>query len=247
MPRTARQRSKTGIYHVMVRGIDKRNIFLAPEDYEKFLDSINKAKEKSEFTLLAYCLMTNHVHLLIKEGNEEIGDSIRRINVSYAQYHNRKHGRTGHLFQNRFQSEVVNDDNYLMVVVRYIHKNPIKAGIVANMLDYKWSSFKNYIAEEEESIIDKDICMGCFSNRNNFINFHNQDNDDKCLDYTVNKIYTDEQLRKVIEEIIEIKKLPMMKIDIRDKFIRRIKEDTGASIRQLERVLGIGRNIIQKS
>lgn len=74
--------------------------------------------------------MQNHVHLLIKEGKEEIGDSIRRITVGYAQYHNRNHVRTGHLFQNRYKSEPVDDDRYLLVVLRYIHQNPLKAGIV---------------------------------------------------------------------------------------------------------------------
>ena len=239
MPRVAREKSVTGIYHIMVRGIDKRNIFLSDSDYYKFLECIEKAKGKSEFLLLAYCLMTNHVHLLIKEGNEEIGDTVRRINVAYAQYHNKKHGRTGHLFQNRYKSEAVNDDNYLLVVMRYIHQNPIKAGIGKNIEDYKWSSYKRCLMDQK-SIVDREISLGYYSSIGEFIKFNNEINDDQCLDYKVKKIYTDYELKIVIEDIIEIRKLPTMEIKLRNQVLRRIKNKTGASIRQLERVLAIG-------
>ncbi len=112
MPRYAREKSQTGIYHIMLRGIDKREIFITQNDYNKFLHYVELAKEKSEFSLLVYCLMTNHVHMLIREGKEEIGNSVRRIATGYAQHHNRVHGRTGHLFQNRYKSEPVNDEKY---------------------------------------------------------------------------------------------------------------------------------------
>ncbi|AOY78083.1 transposase [Clostridium formicaceticum] len=87
MVRIAREKSQTGIYHIMLRGIDKRNIFINNSDYEKFIEHTTKAKEKAEFTVYGYCLMTNHVHMLLKTESEEIGDVIRRITVGYAQYH----------------------------------------------------------------------------------------------------------------------------------------------------------------
>lgn len=246
MPRNAREKSETGIYHVMMRGIDKRNIFVEEDDYKKFLHYIEKAKEKSDFFLFAYCLMTNHIHLLIKEGKEDIGDSIRRISVGYAQYHNRKNGRVGHLFQNRYQSEVVNDDNYLLVVLRYIHQNPLKVGMVKAIGDYKWSSYSDYL-NSQRAIVDRDIVMGYFINAEKFIEFHNQHSTECCLDYQEKKRYTDDKLRKTIKCIVDIEKLHIMENKERDNIIKRIKKETGASIRQLERVLGIGRNIIQKA
>ncbi|SHK30443.1 transposase, partial [Paramaledivibacter caminithermalis] len=103
MARKRRERSKTGIYHIMLRGIDGRNMFIDNEDREKFIEALFNAKEKGQFLLYGYCLMDNHVHLLIKEG-EEVGASIKRMTVSYVQWHNNKYGRTGHLFQNRFKS-----------------------------------------------------------------------------------------------------------------------------------------------
>ena len=194
MARNPREKSKTGIYHVMMRGIDKRNIFLLEADYEKFLYYIEKAKKKSDFSLLAYCFMTNHVHLLIKEGLEEIGDTIKRISVGYAQYHNRRYGRTGHLFQNRYQSEVVNDDKYLLVVLLYIHQNPLKAKIVNTIYDYKWSSYTDYI-HHKSSLVDTDIVMNYFRGTEDFINFHNQKNSDHCLEFQEKKRYSDDELR----------------------------------------------------
>jgi len=129
MPRQARKKSATGIYHIMLRGIDGRNIFLDDEDRSKFIEKLLSAKQNANFKLYGYCLMDNHVHLLIEE-NEEIGTSVKRITVGYVQWHNNKYGRTGHLFQNRYNSEVVETESYLVTVLRYIHQNPVKANIV---------------------------------------------------------------------------------------------------------------------
>ena len=230
----------------MLRGIDKRDLFLTENDYKKYLHYVESAKEKSEISLLAYCLMTNHVHMLLKEGNEEVGDSIRRIAVGYAQYHNRTHGRTGHLFQNRYQSEPVNDDSYLLVVSRYIHQNPLKAGLVKNTKDYQWSSYNQYLSDAK-TIIDKGFLIKYFANLEGLIEFNNQLNSDQCLELNEKIRYTDEDLKKIISEIIEIEKIPALDSKVRDDVLKRIKNETGASIRQLERVLRIGRNIIQKA
>ncbi|MBS4024265.1 MAG: transposase [Clostridia bacterium] len=107
----------------MLRGIDKRDLFLNDSDYQKVIDYIQRAKEKIEFTVYAYCLLTNHTHLLLKKqtASLEIGDIVKRITVGHAQYHNVKNGRTGHLFQNRFKSEAVESDTYFLTVLRYIH------------------------------------------------------------------------------------------------------------------------------
>ena len=124
----------------MVRGINQQNIFVEDNDYLKYIDTLREYKKEIAFELYAYCLMGNHLHLLIKEGNEEIGNTMRRIGVSYAYWYNRQYDRSGHLFQGRFKSEPVEDDTYFLTVLRYIHQNPVKAGLVNNTEDYKWSS-----------------------------------------------------------------------------------------------------------
>lgn len=247
MPRQRREKSSTGIYHIMMRGMDKREIFIDDEDRGIFLYYLSKAKQKSGFGIYGYCLMNNHVHILIKQGNEEIGTSIKRITVGYVQFHNDKYLRTGHLFQNRYKSEKVEDDQYLLTVLRYIHQNPLKAGIVQDISCYKWSSYKCYIQDESEKIVDVDIIKKYFKDLNGFIEFMNMSNTDECLEYKVKTKYTDEQLREEISKKYKIELIEKMQKEERDNVIRKIKRSTGVSNRQLSKVLNIGRGIIERA
>lgn len=153
MPRQPRQTSGTEIYHVMMRGINRQNIFEDQEDYVRFLTFMQQMLEPLDdlgnrqpplCTFYAYCLMSNHVHLLIKTHHEHIGATIKHLAVVYAMYFNHKYSRAGHLFQDRFKSEPVNDMAYFTTLLRYIHQNPLKAGIVQNVSDYAWSSWGEY-------------------------------------------------------------------------------------------------------
>ena len=248
MARLPRKRSSTGIYHVMLRGIDKRNIFLHDDDKEKFSDYLFRAKELGVFELYGYCLMDNHVHLLIKEG-EELGKSIKRVTVGYVYWHNEKYQRTGHLFQNRYKSEVVESDSYLVIVARYIHQNPVKAKIVKNPRGYKWSSYKDYLCSYNGAgtNTDTEFIKGYFKTKRSFETFMNEPNSDECLGYEEGKNYTDEKLINIITNEAgpgTIGGLPRKK---RDEIIYKVYESTGASIRQLSNAMGIGRGIVQRA
>lgn len=248
MPRMAREKSHTGIYHVMLRGIDERDLFLKDSDYQKFVDYIQKARDKSVFTVYAYCLMTNHIHILIKTQTEtqDIGDIVRRITVGYAQYHNMQNGRTGHLFQNRFRSEVIDSDEYFLAVLRYIHQNPLNAGMVKNLEDYKWSSYNAYFDTEIE-VVETTFALGFFRDNKNFETFMKQKNNDQCLEYNPKVRYTDEDLKEFVSSFVDINTLNELDIGSRDEVLANIKEVTTSSNRQLSRVLSIGRGIIEKA
>lgn len=142
MPRSARKKSESQIYHVMLRGINRQVIFQDDEDCEKYLQCLEACKACSGFTLHAYCLMGNHVHLLLEEGKEPLELIFKRIGVRYVYWYNWKYKRTGHLFQDRFKSEPVDDDSYFLMVLRYIYQNPVKAGLCKKPEDYPWSSCK---------------------------------------------------------------------------------------------------------
>ena len=249
MPRTAREKSKTGIYHIMMRGIDKRHIFLQNQDYQQFFLQLQRAKAKSGAQVLAYCLMKNHVHLLLKEGSEEIGNTIRRINVGYALYHNFNHERVGHLFQNRFKSEPVNDERYLYTVFRYIHQNPLKAELVANIEDYPWSSYKEYLWKKPK-YIDADPLLNPlwerFSNESEYRLFHQESVDEQCMDYMENGRITDKELEMYFEDNMQNKDLSTLSKKERNDIIKRMRDETGASIRQMEKILGLGKSAIHK-
>jgi len=137
-----RQFSKTGIYHVMLRGINKQLIFEEQEDYLRFLSCLSEVKKISGFKLFAYCLMGNHLHLLIKEEGEPLAQIFKRIGARYVFWFNWKYDRSGHLFQDRFRSEPVESDDYFLMVLAYIYQNPVKAGLCRRPEDYEWCSRK---------------------------------------------------------------------------------------------------------
>ena len=130
MPRVQRVKGEFSTYHVVQRGNEKKKIFRDDEDKAKFLETLAKAREKYNFLLYAYCLMDNHIHLLVNDNGNDISKLMKSINVSYVSYFNRAYQRCGHLFQDRFKSELVKDDRYLLEVSRYIHNNPVKAKMV---------------------------------------------------------------------------------------------------------------------
>lgn len=118
MPRTARRKSSTGIYHVLVRGVNQQRIFEDEADYAAYLLTLGRVKRENPFVLYAYCLMSNHVHLLLGEEAVPLSRIMQRIGVSYAYRFNQRHDRSGHLFQDRFKSEPVEDDGYFVTVSR---------------------------------------------------------------------------------------------------------------------------------
>ncbi len=141
MARVGRKKSKSGIYHIMIRGINRQNIFEDDEDRKRFIERIKYYKDISEYRVYGYCLMDNHIHLLIKEEKDNISNAIKRISSSYVHWYNNKYEIWGYLFGERYKSEVVENDKYFLIVLRYIHQNPIKAGKARNIEEYKWSSY----------------------------------------------------------------------------------------------------------
>jgi REP element-mobilizing transposase RayT len=153
MPRKEREISRTGIYHTALRGVNQQRIFEQAEDYIQFLDCLQKVKEQSGFTLYAYCLMGNHVHLLLCVGIEPLAMIFRRLGVRYVAWFNKKYKRRGHLFQDRFCSMPVETDEYLLQSLVYIYQNPVKAGISAVPSEYEWSSRR--LLGKDESLVDE--------------------------------------------------------------------------------------------
>lgn len=125
MPRKARLKSKESIFHVMCRSISEVELFKTDEDKLRYIGLIKKYQKIYEFKIYGYCLMSNHVHLLIDVNGADISSIMHSINFSYAQYFNKTHKRHGHLFQDRFKSKIITDDRYLFTVSAYIHNNPV--------------------------------------------------------------------------------------------------------------------------
>ena len=146
MARQARKTANSDTYHVMCRGVSRHSIFEDAADYRCYRELLETQANGGPLILFAWCLMDNHVHLVAKATLPELSFAMKSINCSYAQYYNKRHERVGHLFQGRFKSEPIETDESLLQVIRYVHRNPLEAGITQT-LDYRWSSFKEYFGQ----------------------------------------------------------------------------------------------------
>ena len=242
MPRTARKRSESGYYHVLIRGIGKQNIFEDDDDRQRFVDTLKRYKQELKFEIHAYCLMGNHVHLLIKDVEDKLDLILKKIEGSYAYYFNWKYERSGHLFQDRFKSEAIEDDGYYLAVLRYIHQNPKKAG-----LPLKWSSYSEYISAS--GITDTGFALELLGGKEKFVEFMNENDETNCLEIVDSKRLTDEKAIDIIRKKHKIKKVQAigdLSADKRNQLLHKLKED-GLSVRQIERLTGINRGVVLKA
>ena len=247
MPRKARKQSESGIYHVMLRGIDRQLIFEDSEDYFRFLDIVQECRDLCEFKLYAYCLMGNHVHLLLKIQSDGLETIFKRIGGRYVYYYNVKYQRIGHLFQDRFKSEPVDDDAYFLTVLRYIHQNPVKAKLCSRVEEYPFSSFAEYL--HEGTLVDTEFALRMID-RSEFVKFNNTPNSDACLELLSpsRRAVTDAQAQSIIEKISHCKTITEFQgLDQKKKerFIKKIY-DKGVSVRQLSRLTGTTKGMVEK-
>ena len=165
MARKARLEIEGGLYHVITRGNDRRDIFHSADDHSKFLSLLAKQKERAKFYLYAYCLMTNHVHLLIERQSETLGSTMQRLLTGYSQYYNRRYKHVGHVFQGRYKPILCQSQTYLTKLVRYIHLNPVRARMVESPEQYPYSSHRAYLGTEPSGITDVDPVLRHFGKK----------------------------------------------------------------------------------
>lgn len=251
MARTARKKSKSGIYHVMLRGINRQTIFEDEEDKLKFIDTLRHYKQEYEYNIFAYCLMDNHVHFVIKEGKEPLERLMKRIGVSYVYWYNWKYKRSGHLFQDRYKSEAIEDDSYLLEVVRYIHQNPLKANVTATLGEYCWSSYADYICQQS-NIVDTSFILAMFSPNNEkalemFVEYMQRESGKSFSLKGTNRL-TDEEAKEIINKTVEALAIgEFTEKEKRDDFLRSLKAIEGLSIRQIARITGFNFNVVAKA
>jgi REP element-mobilizing transposase RayT len=247
MPRQTRKKSSTGIYHIVLRGINQQIIFEDEEDNTKFIETLKTYKTISGYKIFAYCLMSNHFHLLMKEGKDDIALALKRITVSYVYWYNWKYSRRGHLFQDRFKSEPVENYKYLLTVLRYIHQNPIKAGICKELDEYEFSSYNCYLKEDSD-FVDTDYIFSMIS-KEAFINCSNEKHNDECLEFDEypNRL-SDADAKEIIQKVTGCKnssEFQALENIQRDEYIKGLRTN-GLSIRQICRLTGISFAIVRK-
>jgi len=156
MARKTRIVWELGLYHVTTRGNNKKQVFIEEADFRKYLAMLKDCKDRFKFLLYAYTLMPNHPHPIIETTKYgSISKIMKYLNHRYAVWHNAKYGQSGHLWQGRFHSNIIDKDSYLLKVIRYIELNPVRGKLVTNPKDYKWSSYRFHALNEESLILDK--------------------------------------------------------------------------------------------
>ncbi len=165
MARPLRIEYEGAYYHITARGNEKRKIYFTKSDYEKFKGYLAEAKKKYGIIIHSYVLMSNHYHLIIQTPEANLSKAMHYINGSYTTYTNIKRNRSGHLFQGRYKAILIDRDNYLLELSRYLHLNPVRAGMINRPEEYPYSSYKTYISGSKEDILSEDVILRMLSNK----------------------------------------------------------------------------------
>lgn len=233
MARKPRIEYKGCLFHVMAKGNNGEFVLANEEDKQMYLELIKKYKERYSFKLYAYCIMDNHVHMLIEQEDTPLSKIMQGIQQSYTQRYNKKYKRTGHVFQQRYKAEICNKDEYLLQLIRYIHNNPAKAGIKEG-LNYRWSSHKEYIANSKSELIDIDYILRLFSDNKKravsiykeFMDIEVRDYEDDIDEYLLKEVQYGNvemdcektvEVDEIIKKICEIEKVEIHEITKRSK------------------------------
>jgi REP element-mobilizing transposase RayT len=162
MPRKPRLHVPGGFYHVILRGNHREPLFGADRDRAYLNALVGDAAARFDLRILAYCWMTNHLHLAVRVGNTALSEPMQRLAMRYSRHIHRDAGQVGHLFERRYRSILVDADSYLLALVRYIHLNPVVAGMVAEPMAYRWSSHRDYLGQPTVPWLDTDFVLGMF-------------------------------------------------------------------------------------
>lgn len=252
--RTARQPSRSDIYHVVGKGVGSQIVFEEDGDRVAFLDLLKRHLVEAGADLYVWCLMDNHYHLLVHAKLDQLSRCMKLLGSSYALGFNAKHGRTGHLFQDRFKSEPVDDDARLLSTVRYIHRNPEQAGM-CSYASYRWSSYGEYAGEPR--LCETGFVLDAFGSLDEFALFHRSRESERCLDIdmvrSASRSMPDAQAIVAASEAlgkigtgIGLDQVKVLGKAERNAALRALKR-AGLSIKQIERMTGVNRGAVQRA
>jgi len=256
VPRTSRFYSNSKVYHIIFKGIDDQTIFYDDQDRKFFLNQIPKTQKEFNYVLYAYCLMVNHVHLVIRCEDAFLASSMKSLLVRYVHYFNKKYKRKGPLMQNRFKSKNVENERYFLDLCRYVHRNPENAGIMLTQ-DYDWSSYKEYIGNAK--IINKNVLLHYFNNdieafAEHTLKKNNNEEINSYVEYEIIDKLVDDKLIQYIMKKFLIEKVEDIPIYFKNKtkeeldmILSEITNIKGTNVTQIARITRLGRRCIEKT
>ena len=162
MPRVARISTEQGLFHVLSRGNNRQWVFKEKQDFQAYKAVLKQLKQEQPFKLYHYCLMSNHIHLLLESNKQtQLSKMMKRLNLFYYNHYKKRYGYCGHFWQDRFKSLLIENDEYLLACGLYIERNPVRAGIVTSAQHYHYSSYNYYAYGKEDDLLDRDPYWCC--------------------------------------------------------------------------------------
>ncbi len=222
MPRIARENLENGFFHIMVQGIKKEKIFDKDEYKEKYIKLIKFFKEKQKIEIINYCVMNNHVHIIIYTENiNELTIFMQKLNTTYAINYNKAENRVGYVFRNRFESKEIYNQDYLTKCIKYVHMNPVKAGITKTEGEYKYSSYNDYI--NKKGIVTDELLQKIFSSKYNYLKeFLKIEYDEELFEELEKEELTDEKLKEQINQFIKKEEITLEELKKDKRLIKKL-------------------------
>lgn len=254
MPREARKRSEGGSYHIVVQGKRRQHIFGKDEEKLLYLETVLKYRDKTDVQLYAYCILDNHAHLVLKETAEEsVSSFMRRVGVSYAYWYRQRHPEIeggAEIFRGRYLSEPLENESRLLEVVRYVHQEPILAGLAEHMEEYRWSSYRLYL--RPGSYLDTRLILDSLHFSGGYENYMQEKQDeqpDVLEEIPLRFGRSDDEAAAIVET--RLGGLPAYHLALVDEttrfeILKTLRFKDQISIQQLSRVTGVSRAYIQR-
>ena len=253
MPRRARKHGSLGIYHVVCRGIGKQILFEEEADFRYYLRLLKEAKEMYPCEIYAYCLMDNHIHLLLRTDNNELSSFFQSLGTKFVRWYNSKYSRSGHLFQDRFYSSVIESEKAFLSAIVYIHNNPVKANMCRYASDYRWSSIGAFYGANNP-LVNVSFSYNIAGTKDSLLQFFAKENgsaDDTLFknDHLgVNHFLTDEKALEVFRSVSHLKSTSdvssLGKVQ-RNRYVRALRTN-GLTIRQIARIMDISETTVKR-
>lgn len=253
MARQARTISPTDYYHVIMRGNNRESIFSKQSQKQLFIDLLREQVEEGLIDIAGYCIMDNHVHIAIKAELDNLTKAMKSINIKYAMRFNKEKERIGHVFQDRYKSEIISNENNLIHVIRYIHNNPAKAKMVKSLSDYKWSSYNEFTLEDKSNIISneqKSLVLKLSNGVCKFIDFHKADDGNEYLEIKEDRDrYRIEKAQEIIASYLNNKGIDDIKVlrnepELLEEIVKEILLNSKLSHRKIADLLGVNNNTV---
>ncbi|MCR5107129.1 MAG: transposase [Lachnospiraceae bacterium] len=245
--------SSSGIYHIILRSVNQHIIFEEDFDYQKFLFVLSDCKKKYDVKIYAYCLMDNHIHLLIYSSRDDLSVFFQSLGTRFVRWYNSKYSRSGHLFQDRFHSVAIESDTAFLSALTYIHNNPVKANIIRYPSEYRWSSYNAYYGAKNPLVIVS-FAYDIAGSKESLLRFFSKEElsfeDELFKDdhRTGTHFLTDEKALFIFKSLTNLPSthdvVNLTKVK-RNEYVRSLRKE-GLSIRQVSRLMDLSEATIKR-